>query len=163
MSATYYLILVAALTACEGPVGPEGPQGEQGPQGGQGPQGPQGESSNSAYVDTLIDRIEDLEARIDSLIGTSPDLINPYESGSWRETTSCEGLADDQVAVLWRKIELNDFQETARVLEEQALGSAEEADLNREHGQLARAQQLEEEAQEKEVELSCLRWLEANQ
>ena len=29
-----------------------------------------GESSNSAYVDTLIDRIEDLEARIDSLIDT---------------------------------------------------------------------------------------------
>ena len=37
------LILLASLSACEGPVGPAGPQGEPGPQGAQGEQGPQGQ------------------------------------------------------------------------------------------------------------------------
>lgn len=35
-----FLLLIAVLVACEGPVGPQGPEGPAGPQGPQGP-GPQ--------------------------------------------------------------------------------------------------------------------------
>lgn len=50
MSATYYLILVAALAACEGKEGPIGPQGETGAPGPQGEQGEQGQPGDLTYV-----------------------------------------------------------------------------------------------------------------
>lgn len=48
-------LILALLTACEGPMGPQGPAGPQGVQGPAGPQGPAGESANYWFSQGFAD------------------------------------------------------------------------------------------------------------
>ena len=74
-----YLILVAAVAACEGPVGPEGPQGET---GAPGPQGEQGETGAIGATGPAGHQGPTYVARLNNEDEIS--TWRKWDKGSWR-------------------------------------------------------------------------------
>ena len=74
------VVTVGFLPACEGPEGPMGPQGEQGLQGEGGEKGDRGPTAN---IETLENRIADLEESFESdvVLNSEPHIVP--ESGGW--------------------------------------------------------------------------------
>ena len=98
----------------------------------------------------VLNQIVELEDKVKSLllaamvflVACGGDGDNPFSSGDWKGSRECKGLEEAEVKELWELVKAGDDAPTVLT---------EEAELNRQHQQLARARKLD-----------CQAWLARN-